>query len=308
LIVVRGMYGVGDCLHQRAVIRDLMKFDEVVLETFYWSMYHDLIDQGLRLRLMGGIAPRIRDRKQSRMTPRSARDPRPDHEFRLTYHRDTIKMFGSILAAQYACVGLQMPERPDFSMSVPDAWREAAMLRVGAALRVQGASVPTKPLLVYRPSVLNDVWLSRARAPDPASYQRLYECIRDNFFVVSVANLGEKGEHIDGPEQPADIKFHRGELGFEELSGLFAEARLTLTCPGFSPVLSQTVGTPTAIVYGGNESFSTTNSVGKHLASTLALEPIKPCACHLKDHDCDKTMDIPLQTQRLMEFAQQCAA
>jgi len=69
-------------------------------------------------------------------------------------------------------------------------------------------------------------------------------------------------------------------------------------------VLSQAVGTPTVIVYGGNESFRTTNSVGAHLAPTLAIEPVNPCECHLKNHDCDKTVDETAAIERIQHFVE----
>lgn len=298
-LVIRGMYGVGDCIHQRAILRDLLDAgDNVVLDTFYYTMYEDLMERGLRLRLIGGVMPRIKDRKQAYLE-RIGLPIRGAINRRITYDRNSIHRRGSILAAQYACLNMKMPTAPDFSMPVKQEWRD----------EINGM-LPTsdKPLMVYRPSVLNNVWLSEARSPDPRSYAELYEFIRDEFFVVSVANLGDKGERIDGPEMQADVKFHKGELDFELLTGLFAEADVAFTCPGFAPVLSQAVGTSTIIVYGGNESFATTNSVGAHLAPTLPLEPINPCACHLKEHDCDKTMDIPALLKRLSTFVGKQAA
>jgi hypothetical protein len=301
-LVIRGMYGMGDCLHQRAPLRELLDAGHrVVLDTFYWSMYHDLVERGLQLRLIGGIMPRIRDAKQATLL-RDRIVAGPQTRMRLSYSGETVLRHGSILAAQYASIGMRMPKRPDFSLPVPDAWREGAL----AALDLD--RVGSKPLMVYRPSTLNNVWLSRARAPDPQAYKTLYEAIRDSFYVVAVANLGDKGEHIDGPVMPCDLDLTHGELAFESLAGMFSLARLAFTCPGFSPVLAQAVGTPVVITYGGNESFKTTNSVGAHLAPTLALEPIRPCACHKKEHDCDKSMDLPLQIHRLREFALRCAA
>lgn len=297
MIRIRGMLGVGDCIHQRAILRDALKLDdEVVLETYYHAMYHDLISQGVRLRRIPGIKPRIRDRRQGELMPAN-RFTSSAPAYRVTYNRDMIHSYGNILASQYACLRMRMPARPDFSLPVPHAWRAAALELVGKHDR---------PIMVYRPSVLNNMWRSEARSPDSRVYAELFRSVRDRYHVVSVANLGDCGEHIDGEEMDADVKFHHDELGFEELAGLFAEASLAFTCPGFSPVLSQAVGTRTVIVYGGNESFRTTNSVGAHLAPTLAIEPIRPCACHLKTHDCDKTTDVPLAVERLEKFL--CAA
>ncbi len=60
---------------------------------------------------------------------------------------------------------------------------------------------------------------------------------------------------------------------------------------GFGPVLAQAVGTPSITVYGGRESFRTTQRGGAHLAPTLGIDPIKPCDCHSHRHACRKFID-----------------
>ena len=290
MLIYRGMYGAGDCIHQRAVIREAMKEGPVMLETFYRAMYHDLIADGLKVRKLFGARPRIRERIKFM-----------DHRFptnkrsrtKITYDADRIHACGSILAAQFNSVGREMPERPDFSLPVPDRWRQYAREAVGSI---------SKPMLVYRPIVLNNVWKSEARAPDPALYATLFRTIRDRYHVVSVANIGDNDEHIVGETQDADTNFNRGELDFETMSGLFANAELSFTCPGFAPILSQAVGTRTVIVYGANECHRTTNSVGDHFASTLAIEPDVPCDHHMKNCACSKYISLPPAIARLEEF------
>src|SRR6266576_2249918 len=48
-IVITGHFGIGDNLHQRAVIRELMPTHDVWLHTCHFNLYHDLIAQGLKL-------------------------------------------------------------------------------------------------------------------------------------------------------------------------------------------------------------------------------------------------------------------
>lgn len=295
MMLLRGMYGVGDNLHQRAVVRTLIdRGVEVVLETFYRAMYLDLVERGLRLKLLAGIPPRIRERQPLR---RSDVTTGRHASTRITYSAPLIHRYGSILAAQYACVGMRMPERPDFSLPVRPEWRQWARERIGHV---------DKPLLVYRPIVLNNVWKAEARAPDPALYSALFRSIRDRYHVVSVANLGDAGESIVGETQDADTNFNRGELDFETMAGLFAEADMTFTCPGMAPVLSQAVGTRTVIVYGANECHRTTSAVGDHIAPTLAIEPDVPCSHHAKNCECSKHITLAPAFERLEAFS--CAS
>jgi hypothetical protein len=295
-LVVTGMYGLGDCIHQRAPIRELMKQYDVTLEGFYPSITRDLVEGGLKFNsLAGRLSPRIRDGGKAAPAVRLGNAAR---HMRLTYNPAEIKKAGSILSAQFASCGLKMPEQPDFSLPVRSEWRDKARALIAAWK-------PSKPVLVYRPIVQNKVWECPSRSPDPAAYAELFAEIKDRFFVVSIADLTQQ-EWIVGPEQGADVKLHHGEVDFETLAGLFAESAMVFANPGFSPVLAQAVGAPCIIVYGGNESFRTTNSVGAHLAPTLAIEPVNPCECHARTHDCDKRIDVPAAIEKVIAFAERC--
>jgi len=290
LVAAHGMWGVGDVIHQRAVLREMMKKNQVIIETANVAPLHDLIDDGLLIAHRGATLPRIRESMAAVRYNVPSKTPR----VKIGYSGLTVRGCGSILAAQFASVGFKMPERPDFSMPVKAEWRAKARQWLGN---------PSKPVMVYRPIVSNTTWACPARAPDPDSYDILYRSIRGRFFVASVADISPGKEWIVGPKPDVDLAFHNGELDFETLAGVFAEASMVFANPGFAPVLAQSVGTPVVIVYGGNESYRTTNSVGAHLAPTLAIEPITPCECHSRYHDCDKTIDMGPALEKLSEFA-----
>lgn len=289
---VTGQFGLGDCLHQRAVVRELMKTHRVELHSYYTAMYHDLVGKGLDLKLRSGHEPRIRDAGNDCRISGSVAAGK-----RIGYTPELIRQYGSILAAQFASIGLKMPERPDFSLPMPAEWRRVARKAI------EGKNPTGKPLMVYRPIILNSTWEAPARSPDPNAYDELYRSIRDRFFVVSICNLNQKGERIVGPKADVDVEFHRGELEFEALAGLIAEADLVFGNAGFVPVLSQAVGTPVICIYGANESFRTTNQPGAHLAPTLAIEPITPCEHHARTCSCDKTIDMEKALPKVEAFA-----
>ena len=48
-MVVDGMYGIGDNLHQRAVLRELMRDFDVYLISCHFTLYWDLVRQGLKV-------------------------------------------------------------------------------------------------------------------------------------------------------------------------------------------------------------------------------------------------------------------
>ena len=296
---VTGHYGIGDALHQRAVMRELMKSYDVWLHTCHCELYHDLIDQGLKLILR---PTQLHAQYQTMMRERHlfAQFPQPPanaRKFNIGYPAQAVHAHGSILEAMFSHIGQKMPDKPDFSLPIKPEWTEAVRDKYLSRWDLGG-----KPLLIHRPIVIRREWDGRARNPDPAAYDALFRSIRDRFFVVSVAYLVPNVEWIDGPQQDADVKLHNGELTFPEMAALWAEADLIYCNAGFAPVLAQATGTPFIVVYGGRESFRTTERIGTHLAPTCPIQPINPCDCHTANHACDKRIDVPKALQTVAQF------
>jgi SAM-dependent methyltransferase len=297
-VMIDGMWGIGDNLHQRAPIRALMKTHDVWLSTCHHELYHDLVEQGLHL-----VFKATRLRAQARTIERERgmfRDPhhppRGCRAIKLWYRKDQIDRYGSILGSMMAECGVSSPA-PDFSMPVKPEWTAKARSLIASW------EIGDKPLMLYRPVVLRREWNSASRNPDPAAYARIFEAARHGFFVVSIADLQDKEEWIVGPEQDADVKLHRGELDFPTIAALFREAHVGFFNAGFAPVLAQAVGLPAITVYGGRESYRTTQKAGAHLAPTLGIDPIRPCDCHTENHSCDKRIDVPVAVRRAVEFS-----
>lgn len=296
-IDVLGMYGIGDNLHQRAVIRELMTRYDVWLHTCHVWLYHDLIQQGLKLKLRPTkLWMHAKNVMRERAQYRSDNPPADAHKFRIWYLKREIDLTGSMLGAMYLSCGLEM-KAPDFSLPIPESWRQKA-----DALRATWGT--SKPLLIYRPIVLRKEWDSEARNPDPDAYRALFAEIRDRYFVVSVAALKPGTEWIVGPEQDADIKLHNGELDYETMAALFRQADLVFCNAGFAPVMAQAVGTASIVIYGGRESFKTSQSVGAHLAPTLGIDPDRPCDCHSHNHACDKRITLEPARINVREFVE----
>jgi hypothetical protein len=299
-VALDSMWGIGDNLHHRAVIRELMKEHEVWLTTCHYCLFHDLIDKGLhvifkstRLRAQA----RTIERERGLFVPVPA-IPDGARYIKLFYHKGTIDIYGSILEAQAGICGIDHKKPLDFSLPVPPSWHE----KLGKETTIDTGG---KPLMVYRPIVLRREWNSANRNPHPDGYTQLFNAAREGFFVLSLADLAPNEEWIVGPEAPADMKLHRGELSFEAMAALFERAQLVFCNAGFAPVLAQAVGTPSICVYGGRESYGTTQRAGEHLAPTLGIDPIKPCDCHTERHDCgSKQIDMPLALDRVRVFAE----
>ncbi len=298
-VLVRGMHGLGDNLHQRAAIRYLMRDHTVWLETPWPCIYHDLVGDRLRL-----VSKGSRLRTQAKNAAREAaaftneRLPMGTTVVQVRYDPADVRAQGSVLRAMLATCKVPVTET-DFRLPVPDLWLKEARNWL-SKWEWDG-----RPIMVMRPLVERKEWGGNApRNPDPLAYEALYREIRDRFFVVSLADLEPGAEWTVGGDFDAEIKAHRGQLTFEAMAGLVKMAALTFAAPGFMPILSQAVGTPSVAVFGGYED-GRSFSAGTRWAPHLALEPINPCCCFSHRHECDKRMDIPRAIKRLKAFVQE---
>ncbi len=300
-----GMFGIGDNLHQRSIIVELMKEYDVWLETCHVWVYHDLIEQGLKLILRPTTlwmhAQNIETEK--RLYPNIYHDarsvPRGAVVIRNWYHRHQIHANGSILDAMHGVCGAWHAPR-DFRIPLKQDWVDQAQ---EILYNIKGKRGDDRPLMIYRPIVLRKEWDSHLRNPDPVAYTDLYRTARDDqFSTLSIASLRPNVEWIVGQEQPADYKLHDGAMTTWVMVAMFAQADMIFCNAGMAPVVAQATGRPSIVVYGGRESFKTTQRAGAHLAPTLGIDPINPCDCHSHTHQCDKRIDVPSANLRIRSF------
>jgi hypothetical protein len=304
LLLVQGMHGLGDNLHQRALLRVLMESRDVVLETSWACTYHDFLDQGLRL-----VRRPVALRTQLKNANREARFfsemktitlqnlPRMKIMYGVNHVRATKS--NTILEAMFFSAGIGPRYKDaDFRLPIKPAWHAAADAIISTWRT-------TKPIMIYRPLVERPEWRgSMIRNANPQDYYALVESIRDRFFVVSVADLQQGCEWIaGGPSIKADVEFHRGELVFEALAALTSRASLVWTSSGFGSVLGPAVSTPTISIGGGYEPSIWHADSGK-FSPYLGIDPIHPCECGTSQcrKACPKTIDVPRARELILPF------
>lgn len=292
---VRGMHGLGDNLHQRGVVRQLMQRQVVWLETSWPCVYHDLV--GPRLHLVHKRSPvkTYSDNATREILSYSA-TPAPADAWpaKISYSPAQVRSAGSVLGAMCAETQTDVAQA-DFRLPIPTEWAQRADVWMQRW-------APAKPLLIYRPLVERSWWGGCVqRNPDHAAYATLLRSIRDRFFVVSVAALEPGVEWTVGEAIDADVQLHAGELDFESLAALTARAALVFTSPGFAVILSQAVGTPSCVVFGGFEE-SSSFSAGARFAPYLPINTVAPCNCFSHAHACEKRIDLDAALPRLAAF------
>jgi hypothetical protein len=301
-LLLKGMHGLGDNLHQRGLLPQLMDQHEVYLESSWVSLYWDLIQKGLHviykpstLRTMAKNAFRERELFTDTSAPINAK------QLQIWWRAQDIRTEGSVMAAM--CLRLSLdPQKADFRLPIHPDWDRVLPYIMDWTSK--------KPHLIYRPLVIRKEWsvtASQTRNPNHEAYRKLFKVLRPHFFVVSIADLKEDEEWLADPEGfeevAPDIVLHKGELPFEQLAALWHAAALVYCSPGFGIVLAQAVGTPVICVHGGYEN-SRSFSHGSKYAPTLCVDPIKPCDCFL--HGCkkcgQKLIDISKATTRIERF------
>lgn len=295
-LFVDGMHGLGDCLHQRAVIRQFLELKRngeevhrmIYLRTPWPALYHDMVDTG-RLRLLKANSSlrtqRLNeDRPSERAKFYTMAVPAHAQRTHIWYTYDQIKKLGSPLQAMLAGQGLDQYAW-NFRLPVPKDWIEYARRWVDGV---------TKPIMIYRPLIVRNDWSSHnKRNPDPRAYEQLYNSIRERFHVISVAHVDDDRcrEWIDGPIAQVDQRLDHGELTIEDMLGLVWLSQLVFAPMGMGVVLGQAVGKRTVCVFGGFEDSFSIEPGGRH-APTLAIQPINRCRCFSEHHDCDKRINL----------------
>ncbi|MFW8567064.1 hypothetical protein [Orrella sp. 11846] len=287
--VVSGMHGVGDTLHERAVVRELKKNGEVWIHTPFPSLFWDMPEVRV-LRKNSDLPPQARNERQESDLFDDATPPTNARQLRIQYDRAGVLRHGSVLAAMSAKAGVATG---DFRLEAHPDW-------LSQADELLAQWKPDKSLMFYRP-VIDRVQhkFCAKRNPDHKAYTELIRSIREQFFVVSIADSTTEKIVCHGIEP--DVDKTDGSLTMAQIYGLMAHAELAFGPVSFATILAQALGTPGITVFGGFES-SLSFAAGAKLTPWLGIDPVKPCNCWNARHRCDKQINMPQAIERIKEF------
>jgi len=295
-VVMQGMHGIGDSLHERAIVRELMRDAQVWLKTSWPQFYWDLVPAVHLLPLASPIPWMAKNEQRCASLYSRAAPPADARVVRCGYAFPEARA-SSVLAAMAKQCAVAVG---DFRLPIAPQWRRQAA-DVIADLQ------PDRPLLITRPLLtISDRRSPRsaqaklARNPDPVAYEQLFAAIRERYFVVSIADALPGHEQVLAPLE-ADVEIHHGELDFETVAALTARAALVYCSPCFLTVLAQAVGTPLVCVFGGFEG-ANSFAAGARYSPWLPVEPWRACRCW--NHGCrhDKRIDIAAAVPQIERF------
>jgi hypothetical protein len=294
-LLIEGMQGLGDNLHQRVVVREFARTHETVwLRTPWPSLVHDI--PNVRCLASGS---KLRTQRANEARQASAYDPewspRDTRTMRVWYTHDLIRQHGTFLGAMRSFCNVN---EADFRIPLRPEWLSGAE-RLVSDWRTKAGD---RMLAIVRPLVERTEWSPcRQRNPDPEHYRAILSAHRDRLFVVSVAATESGAEWVTSEPCEPDVRLHAGELMIETMLAVVSLADVVYASPGFMPIMAQSVSTPGVCVAGGHETAGCFAG-GASFAPFLPIETVSPCMCFDKSHDCNKRIDLPSATAALGGF------
>lgn len=262
MIVIKGMQGLGDNIYQRAFIKSLVKSSEVLLETPWPEIYEDL--PGVYF-----LKPATRLRTQKKNVERVDST---------IWHKP---YFGNAKSISYGRMGIIKGMRNAFGIDC-------------ASFDLPKFDSPVEgEYVVVRPVTTRKEWVASARNPDP---KYIYECseilMAKGYKVVSIADLSDDLEWLEGPEPMSSICYHRGELTVKQLLGLVQGAKLVVGGIGWLLPAAIASKVPGWFVYGGQGAYNApellTDCDRMNLSKIGYALPDQFCRCALGAHNCNK--------------------
>lgn len=264
-LFIDGMLGMGDTIYQRAFVKQLPP--GTYIKTAWPELYEDLAVRPVR----SDTTLRTQRKNEFRSTAVFYPSPSMRQTKRVFYGPSELRR-GSIFDAM----------RSQFSVT-------PAALDLPSFGPAQFTH--QKPIAVIRPATVRSEWRSDSRNPDPDYLVRVSRILRQNFCVISVADLQVGEEWLVGEEPEADLKLHSGELSIKELMRLVEHAAVVVTPVGWALPAAIAYKTPVYVVAGGR---------GGHNAPEIVTDPAMDlskvgwaipdnyCRCEEWDHHCDK--------------------
>src|SRR5262245_26008553 len=143
-LLVTGMQGLGDNIHQRAIVRQFIRERPVYLQTPWPAIYHDMPELRL-LPAHSHLRTQERNERRERARYFGGAVPRHCEKLHVSYKPALVRLRGSVLGAMLAQCRCD-PDDYDFRLPVPETWVAQAAPIIAAA---GGRSI-----MLYRPLVM----------------------------------------------------------------------------------------------------------------------------------------------------------
>jgi len=276
-MLIDGMQGLGDNLYQRAILREVVKVRQVYLMTPWPQLYSDLPVRCVKSQTL------LRTQAKNLLRPSTVWCKPPPLIDRRRWHYSI--RHGTMLQALCDDLGMYF-QTVDFS---------------GPPVE----KVNRKPYIVVRPVTQRIEWKSESRGPKPEYLVRAVEALRQQYKIVSIADIQPPYETAVEPLPYADETYNKGELSVEQLLALVAGATAVVGGVGFIVPMSIAYQVPLLLIYGGCLAHNGPQRILDPRIDTRKIYqvlPDNPCMCNRSDHKCVKTISVfDKHIERFME-------
>lgn len=289
-VLVRGMWGLGDNIYQRAIVRTLCADHDVFLETPWPEIYEDLPIKFVR----GNRLLRTQTKNISRQPPsRWTAAPIRARQIHIGYDSAALKQ-GSILAAMERSAGIRADP---LIFDLPPCGSSPVASQ--------------RPIALVRPVTVRSEWRNDARNPLPEYVAWIAKQLRSTHHVVLVADVAEGQEWTKPPLPPHDTAYLRGELDITRLLALASAADVLVGGVGWIVPAAAALKRRAFIVLGGHGGHNSPERIidQRMEADRIGFAmPNRFCRCTDMRHRCNKTIsDLARQFQIFAERTGLCA-
>lgn len=278
-ILIRGMWGLGDCVYSRPFVRAAAEQYELHLETPWPELYADL-----DIKFVCGTRKLRTQRKNMARQPperwmRSA-PFLPMREIKVSYSK--LATWSIVNALEHSWSRLNVRFDPAL-FDLPDMG--------SSPVKVE------RPIAVVRPVTVRSEWRNEARNPRPEYVAALAAELMATHTVVAVADLLPGEEWVVGDPPPAHRYFVHGELTVRELLALVRDADIVVGGVGWIVPAALALKVNTFVVLGGHGGHNAPEKITDPRLDLRRIGFAKPerfCRCTNMLHTCDKTIADPL--------------
>lgn len=264
---VESMHGLGDNIFARAFVKALN--GDVYVSTPWPQIYSDIpnvkfVNCGSKLRTQAKNIKKVQ--AQTHPIPHNSR------VIKVQYNVRDFQQ-GSLIDGIKRCFGTEPSnfDLPKFDNPIRSS----------------------KPIAVIRPVTVRAEWSNPARNPKSEYIAWVAEQLKDTHHIVSIADLEDKKEWVDGALPFSHEQYNHGELGLSDLLGLISHSDIVVggvgwivpACISYNVRLFCILGG-----HGGHNAPAKITSKDMDLSKTFFATPDKFCHCTNMQHNCTKTI------------------
>lgn len=290
-LLVKGYCGIGDHVHMRPFILDASKrYGKIYIESAFPDIFFHDIPNVVCLpkpHVTKGVIDRVESCKKAGLY--GEKMMQYDELIKFSYGDEIKRSKAPILKSFQSQLPHSQYPNIDLSFPVKDEWKEAAR-----------KIVPQKKICFLRLATNRAEWGNFSCSRNPKMEYVEYAVKRakeQGYFIVSVNNLKEYNESIDGAIPAGiDLFLHEGQLSTTAMIGLMSIADIAIVTPSNAMLLGASLGTKTLAIFGGFSSSEIYFDPLK-LPHVTCIDSDQKCCCFDVRHGCSKHIN----TERLVK-------